>query len=297
MQSPGIHSISRNVAMFALASALALPVWAQDTTSSAASQSAPPAAAQQQPSNTADQPLSPPKEGFWGRVNPFATKKWIKKQTDPINDRLTELDEVNARNARDIKDVDARAQAGIQKAQAAADAANQTATSASQQALNANQTAQQASSHIDQLNSKVGGLDQYKQISDIQINFRNSSPVLSDDARAQLDQLAAGLAGHDGYIIEMEAHSPAAGSLGIQNSERLAEAVERYLVTQHQIPIYRMHYVALGNAQAPAAGAQDEKPARVKTSSVHLRLMENSLAAPAVAQSQSASAAAGVEQP
>ena len=108
MQSPGIHSISRNVAMFALASALALPVWAQDTTSTAASQSASPATAQQQPSNTADQPLSPPKEGFWGRINPFASKKWVKKQTDPINDRLSELDEVNARNARDIKDVDAK---------------------------------------------------------------------------------------------------------------------------------------------------------------------------------------------
>ncbi len=297
MQSPAFHSLPRNFAMFALASALALPVWAQDTTSSAAPQSAPPAAAQQQPSSTADQPLTPPKEGFWGRINPFASKKWVKKQTDPIGDRLTELDQVNARNASDIKDVDARAQAGIQKAQASADSANQTATTANQQALNANQTAQQAANHVNQLNSKVGGLDQYKQMSDLQINFRSSNPVLSDDARAQLDQLAASLTGRDGYIIEMDAQSPAAGSLGIQNSARLAEAVERYLVTQHQIPIYRMHYVALGNAQAPAAGTQDDKPARVKTSSVHLRLMENSLAAPAVAQSQSATAAAGLEQP
>ncbi len=45
----------------------------------------------------------------------------------------------------------------------------------------------------------------------------------------------------------MEAHSPAAGSAGIQSSERLAEAVKRYLVTEHQIPVYRMHSVALGN--------------------------------------------------
>ena len=50
----------------------------------------------------------------------------------------------------------------------------------------------------------------------------------------------------------MEAHSPGAGSAGIQNSERMAEAVERYLVTEHQIPVYRMHSVALGNAQVAA---------------------------------------------
>jgi hypothetical protein len=108
--------------------------------------------------------MSQPKEGFWGRVYPFASKKWVKRQTDPINDRLTELDDVNARNARDIKDVDARAQAGILKAQTSADAANQTANAANQQAMNANNTAQQASNHVDHVNQTVNGLDQYQQI-------------------------------------------------------------------------------------------------------------------------------------
>ena len=82
--------------------------------------------------------MNTPKEGFWGRVNPFARKKWVKKQTDPINDRLTELDGINARNANDIKDVDSRAQAGIHQAQSTADAANQVATAAGTQAQNAN---------------------------------------------------------------------------------------------------------------------------------------------------------------
>ena len=105
------------------------------------------------------------------------------------------------------------------------------------------------------------------------------------------------MTGHEGYILEMEAHAPLAGSAGIQNSQRLAEAVERYLVTEHQIPVYRMHYVALGNAQAPAAGDEEQKPERVRTSSVHVRLMENSLAAQAETNPQGASVAAGSEQP
>jgi hypothetical protein len=83
------------------------------------------------------------------------------------------------------------------------------------------------------------------------------------------------LVGHQGYLLEVEAHAPLAGSAGIQSSDRLAEAVERYLVTQHEIPVYRMHSVALGNA--PVAASGDGKP--VHTSYVDLRLMENSLAA------------------
>ena len=91
-------------------------------------------------------------------------------------------------------------------------------------------------------------------MTDVDITFRAGSPVLSADAKKQLDDLAASVTGHNGYILEMEAHSPDAGSAGIQSSQRLAESVQRYLVTEHQIPVYRMHYVALGNAEVASAG-------------------------------------------
>ncbi len=204
---------------------------------------------------------------------------------------------MNAKNARDIKDVDARAQAGIQKAQSAADAANQLAMNANSQALNAGNTATQASQHVDSINGTVNGLDQYKQITEAEITFRPGSIVLSSDSKAKLDELAASLTGREGYIVEMEAHSPGNGSVGIQSSERLAEAVKRYLVTEHQIPVYRMHTVALGNEMAMNSENPDQKPERVRKSTVHLVLMENSLAARASASPQSANAAGGAEQP
>jgi hypothetical protein len=297
-----------HLAVIVLASVIAIPVWAQDqvstgtssgvstqsTTSSSTTQ------AQTSPMPMTEQPLAAPKEGFWGRIYPFARKKWVKRQTDPINDRLSELDDVNAKNAQYIRDVDARAQAGIQKAQTAADAANQLAMAANTQAENANSAAQSASTHVNQINTTVGGLDQYRQATDIEIKFHGSNPALSSDSKAQLDQLASSLTGREGYILELEAHSPLAGSAGIQSSERLSEAVKRYLVSEHQIPVYRMHSVALGNEAEVAStgtGDQDQKPERIRVSSVHLRLMENSLAARAGASPQSAPAAAGTEQP
>jgi outer membrane protein OmpA-like peptidoglycan-associated protein len=298
-----LNSIPRQLAVLALASAVALPVWAQDQVSTGTSngQNSSAAASQNQPSPASvEQPLPPPaKEGFWGRVNPFARKKWVKKQLDPINDRLTELDEVNAKNARDIKDVDERAQAGIRRAQASADAANQAATAAGQQAQNASNTAQQASQHVDNINGTVNGLDQYHQITEADIKFRPGTDALTSDSKATLDQLASSLTGREGYIVEMEAYAPGNGSVGIQTSEHLADAVKRYLVTEHQIPVYRMHTVAMGNEMAMNTDNSnpDQKPERVRKSSVHLRLMENSLAARAGASPQSAPAAAGTAQP
>jgi len=223
----------------------------------------------------------------------MARKKWVKKQTDPINDRLSELDEVNAKNAKDISDVDTRSQAGIHQAQSTADAANQAATAAGTQAQNANNVAQGASGHVDQIHTTVNGIDQYKSINELDLAFRGGQAALSEDAKKQLDDLVDSVKGHQGYIVEVEAHSPAHGSVGIQNSERLAASVKRYLV-EHDIPVYRLHAVALGNA-LPAGNADDAKP--IKTSSVHIRLMENSLAARDAASPQGAASTTGAERP
>ena len=64
-------------------------------------------------------------EGFWGHLNPLARKKWVNRQVGPVKDRLNELDQLTAKNGKDIKDLDDRATAGINKAQTTADGANQ----------------------------------------------------------------------------------------------------------------------------------------------------------------------------
>jgi outer membrane protein OmpA-like peptidoglycan-associated protein len=237
--------------------------------------------------------MNTPKEGFWGRVNPFARKKWVNNRVNPLKGQLNELDEVNAKNSRDIQDVDQRAQAGIRQAQSTADAANQTATAAGAQAQNADGIAQGAAGHVNQLNATVSGLDQYHPIAEVDVTFRGGQSVLSAAARKQLDDLASSLIGQQGYILDMDAHSPLAGGNGIQSSERLAEAVQRYLITKHEIPVYRMHAVALGNARSQTE--EDAEP--IRSSSVHIRLMENSLAAQEVAPPPDAASSTGTERP
>jgi outer membrane protein OmpA-like peptidoglycan-associated protein len=294
MKTPIALSIPRSslLAALALASALSIPALAQDAQQGSTPQATPTANSQQPPAAVTSTP-APVKEGFWGRVNPWARKKWVKKQTDPLNDRLSELDTVNAKNAGDIRDTDSRAQAGIRNAQSAADSANQTATAAGSQAQLAQSTAQGASDHVTALNGTVNGLDQYKPVTELDIAFRSGQPILSAAARKQLDDFATTLGTQQGYVVDVEAHSPLAGSVGIQTSERLGEAVNRYLVTQHDIPVYRMHMVALGNAVT----STDDPAERVRKSTVHLRLMENSLAAQGSPLPQSGSPSTGAERP
>jgi outer membrane protein OmpA-like peptidoglycan-associated protein len=275
------HSVLRNsfpgqLAFIALASALSVSAVAQQPADGTST----PTPSATQPSPGAQGKLSaPPKEGFWGKVNPFARKKWVDRRLDPVRGELNELDEVNAKNASDIKDVDSRATAGINKAQSAADQANQVASAAGDQAKQASGVAGQASTKVDQVNGTVNGLDKYSEKNAVSIAFRGGSTVLSADAKKQLDDLATSLSGHQGYLLEVEAHAPGAGAAGIQNSNRYADAVKRYLVTEHNIPVYRMHSVALGNAPIAASETGDTKATPVRKSFVELRLMENSLAA------------------
>src|SRR5438477_92057 len=47
-----------------------------------------------------------------------SSKNYVKQQTTPLINKTNELDDLTAKNSRDIKDVDARAQAAIQQVNA-----------------------------------------------------------------------------------------------------------------------------------------------------------------------------------
>jgi outer membrane protein OmpA-like peptidoglycan-associated protein len=206
-------------------------------------------------------------------MNPLARKKWVNRQVAPVKDRLNELDQLTAKNANDIKDVDARAQAGIHQAQSTADSANQQAQQASTQAGQAQQLAQQASTQTSQLNTTVSNLDQYQQITDTELHFRSTQSTLNEKAKEALDQVATQLQGQKGYIVEVQGYSQSRGQAGIQRSQTMADAVVRYLVVDHHVPVYRIYRLGMGNA--PRETTESSTSGTV----VHVTLMHNSLAA------------------
>ena len=271
---------SRMLATLPLAAVLAFPAFAQ--TSSSQDQSNPPAASQTTQSTdnmngTGKQPLqAPAREGFWGRVNPFARKSYVKRQTDPIRDRVNELDDLTAANGKAIKDTDARAQAGIKLASDKANEADQHAIDAGNKATMAQQTAQQATTRIQTVETVVGNIDQYKASNQTEIRFKPGQTVLSKNAKDALDEMANGVKGQRGYIIEVQGFSSGKGQTAITNSQKMAESVVRYMVLNHEIPVYRIYLVGMGNAPV-ASTDENGKTKHMSGGRVEISLLKNDL--------------------
>jgi len=265
----------KNRIIFALllAAMLALPVFAQQSTSSTTQ----PAAQTTTKADTATgkDPLQPQtREGFWGHVNPFARKKYVARQTDPIRDRINELDELTASNSKAIKDTDARAQQGIQLASAKANEADQHAIEAGNKAQAAQQTAQQAHTRLTTVEQVVTNIDQYQPATQTEIIFKSGQTVLSQNAKTALDEMAAPLKNQRGYVVEVQGFSSGHGQTAILTSQKMAESVVRYLVLNHDIPVYRIYLVGMGNAPLPST-ANEAKPKRIIGGRVEISLLKN----------------------
>ena len=265
-----------------LSGALSIPALAQtssqtsqpQTTSDPAAASTPQQGASDSSTYATGKPLEQQsKEGFWGHVNPLARKKWVKRQLDPIRDRTNELDQLQSKNRSDIHNVDTRATAGITKANAAAALADQHAQDAASRANSANGVATDASNRTTTLNGTVQNLDQYQQVSAVTVPFVTGHTTLGKEAKSDLDDVASKLAAEKGYIIEVQGYSRS----GVKASQDMADAVVRYLVSEHQVPIFRIYKSGLGKQTETAATATDPdaKPIR---NGVRVTLLHNSLA-------------------
>ncbi len=184
-----------------------------------------------------------------------ATKKYVKQQVDPVSGRVDELTEVSKRNENAIKDVDSRAQSGIQSVQAKASEVDGKAMAADQKALEAQQMAKNAEGKISgvetSLNQKIGNIDSYKPVENASVTFKFNHSDLSDEAKASLDQLAGKVKDSKGYVLEIQGFTDNIGAdtynLGL--SQKRSENVVRYLSQQHQIPLFRMFILGLGEAK------------------------------------------------
>ncbi len=244
------------VALF-VAVVLALPAFAQQTGSTSQDQPAASQPAQATPSQTVGatgkQPLqAETHEGFWGKMNPFARKKYVQRQTQPIRDRVNELDELTAENTKAIKDVDARAQQGIQLASAKANEADQHAIDAGNRAQAAQQTATQANTRLSNVEQVVGNIDQYKATTQTEIRFRPGQSVLSQNAKTALDDMATPLKNQRGYIIEVQGFSAGHGQAAIATSQKMADSVVRYLVLNHEFRSTGFTWLAWATLPFPA---------------------------------------------
>jgi outer membrane protein OmpA-like peptidoglycan-associated protein len=265
---------------------LALPGFAQQASSNSSTQPAS-ASAAQSASDLTPLPDTKPTD-FWDGddpnlvnlvTHPFANKKYVQRQVGPIRDRLNELDELTSENGTRIKDVDSRAQQGIHLASEKSSLADQHATDAANKAQLAQTAAKQASTRVSTEEQVVGNIDQYKGTEQTEIRFLSGQSVLSKASKDALDRMATPLKDQRSYIIEVRGFSAGRGQAAIAVSQKMADSVARYLVLNHQIPVYRIYVLSMGNS--PAAGANGTMMKPTSGGRVEVSVMKNDLAASA----------------
>jgi outer membrane protein OmpA-like peptidoglycan-associated protein len=205
----------------------------------------------------------------WLVFHPFASKEYVRRHVQSVRDRVNELDELTASNQKMIRDVDARAQQGIQMASAKASMADDHANDATNKAQTAQQTATALNARVTTEEKMVGSLDQYKAGAQTEIRFRPGQSVLSKQAKDALDEIAAQVKSQHGYILEVQGFSSGQGQAAIANSRKMADSVVRYMVLTHDIPAYRIFVIGMGNTSAEKRGGGTR---------VEISLLKNELA-------------------
>jgi len=200
-----------------------------------------------------------------------ATKKYVAKTVAPVEQRVgateaknaeqdktiasqgTEIQEIDrslSQTKEKLTDVDNKATQGIQSAQTAARTADQHAATAQQAADGARQTADAANQGVDRLGRTVDALNKFQMSKSETVLFNVNRDVLTPEAKQQLDGLAGQVAGLDRYMIEVQGFTDKTGpaEYNAALSERRAEAVARYLTTEHKIPVRSISMLGEGYA-------------------------------------------------
>jgi OOP family OmpA-OmpF porin len=213
-----------------------------------------------------------------------ATKKYVRQQVDPVSGKLDQvatksdqqgqtldqtrksLDDTRSTQEQDENKISAANERAVSADNHAGDAMNK-ANGADQKADQANSKADQANSGLADLRGVVANLDDYKQVAATTVNFKFNSDKLDADAKMALDQMVESQNHYKRFFVAVEGFTDKTGTATYNDalSRRRADNVVEYLVAAHDIPIYRIHMVGLGeqkpleDARSRAANAKNRR--------------------------------------
>src|ERR1700722_16660574 len=204
-----------------------------------------------------------------------SSKNYVKQQTTPLINKTNELDGLTAKNKRDTKEVDARAQAGIQAVNTKTAEVDQKAQTAGQNAASAQQMADNANNRVGVLTNTVANLDNYHAVAETSIKFGFNKDNLTPKSKEALDQLGGSISATKGYIITLEGGTDSVGSADYNYdlSQRRANSVIQYLAMKYNVPAHKIYVIGLGKDKP--VEDNKTKAGRADNRRVDVRLMTN----------------------
>ena len=194
-----------------------------------------------------------------------ATKKYVQAQVDPVNTKVDQVNTSLGETQKQLGTDETKLSATTEKAEGA----DSRATDALGRADAASKKADQVRSDLrNELSQTVANLDDYKEAASATVLFKFNSDKLSDDDKQQLDQLAQQMSALKRYFIAIEGFTDPVGppEYNLDLSRRRAQAVQTYLVAEHNIPVYRLQIVGLGKHNLVDEGKTREARAKSRRS-------------------------------
>ena len=153
----------------------------------------------------------------------------------------------------------------------------------------AQETADAAVKGVSATNERIANIDDYTPQDAVAVTFRTGSAVLSPEAKAQLDGIAAKAMTARGYVIEVTGYTDSVGNVDRNRalSQRRADAVIRYLLENHQIPLRRI-VPSYGYGASNAVADNTTREGRAQNRRVEVKILVSkglTQAAPEVAPS------------
>lgn len=153
----------------------------------------------------------------------------------------------------------------------------------------AQDTADSAVAGVNATNERISALDDYEPQSVAAVNFRTGSAVLSPDSKTALDDIATKALNAKGYVLEVSGYADTTGSIERNRmlSQRRADAVIRYLVENHSIPLRRI-VTPYGYGESHPVAENTSKEGRAQNRRVEIKLLVNKgLTAPSPSMNKS----------
>lgn len=150
--------------------------------------------------------------------------------------------------------------------------AGEAMTRANQVGTELNQRVDQTNTNLDQLRTTVANLDDYKMTGETSVTFRFNKYGLDNASKEEIDKLVANVGSAKRYFLSVEGFTDTTGTAAYNEelSRKRADAVAEYLVTKHNIPIYRIHMIGLGKEKPVDMGKN--RAARAKNRRVEVRI-------------------------
>jgi OmpA-OmpF porin, OOP family len=127
-------------------------------------------------------------------------------------------------------------------------------------------------SELAALRNVISNIDDYKPVAETAVQFGFGKDKLTPEAQEALDKLATDKGNVKRFVVAVEGFTDKTGSTEYNNalSQRRANAVVNYLVTKHDIPLFRIYMVGLGS-QKPADEGKTRQ-ARMKNRRVEVKI-------------------------